>query len=91
MAFHFTLDRNEGNRLSWEHATREDAQPQLTEAQATIIAIASIASALDNVAAQIYNTLSPLQEIADNIRSRETALPKARKAARGKKVTRRRK
>jgi len=50
------------------HVARDGTPPELTNEQATIIAIASIASALDNVALQLRQALGPLREIADHLK-----------------------
>jgi len=50
------------------HVARDGTPPELTNEQATIIAIASIASALDNVALQLHQALGPLREIADHLK-----------------------
>lgn len=64
MALSFTLD-NDFRRLDW--GVPGERMPSLTEQQATIVAVASMASALDNIALQFHNALGPLQEIADRL------------------------
>jgi hypothetical protein len=69
MPFYFTLEKGDFSRLDWGHGT----PPELTNEQATIIAIASIASALDSVALQLHQAVGPLQEIADHLKKNERA------------------
>jgi hypothetical protein len=60
LSFNFFLDDN--HKLSW--GTTE-SMPTLTEQQAMIVAVANMASALENIALQVHQALGPLQEIAD--------------------------
>jgi hypothetical protein len=60
MALHFTLD-NDFERLNWGS---DIAKPTGTEQQAMVIAVATAARALENIALQLNQTLGPLQEIA---------------------------
>lgn len=68
--FYFTLDKDNFNRLDWGNINTGGGsadQPTLTNEQAQIVAVASIALALDNIALQLHQALGPLQEIADNL------------------------
>lgn len=60
--FYFTLD-DDHQRLDW--VTPGGGKPTLTEQQAMIVAVASIASALENVVLQLHSMTETLQEIAD--------------------------
>lgn len=62
----FTLDDDFG-KLDWHVSGGQ--KPPLTEQQAMIVAVASIGSALENIASQIHNALGPLQEIASALRN----------------------
>src|SRR4030095_7822279 len=71
MAFYFTLEKGDFSRLDWSHVARDGTPPELTNEQATIIAIASIASALDNVAG---SASSSSRAAPRNCRSSEKAV-----------------
>ena len=60
MSLNFYLD--DDLKLGW--STTEN-KPTITEQQAMIVAVASIAAALENIGLQIHQALDPLQEIAD--------------------------
>jgi hypothetical protein len=60
MSLNFYLD--DDLKLGW--STTEN-KPTITEQQAMIVAVASIAAALENIGLQIHRALDPLQEIAD--------------------------
>jgi hypothetical protein len=60
MPFYFYLD--DDHKLGW--GTTE-SKPTLTEQQAMIVAVANMATALENIGLQIHQAIDPLQEIAD--------------------------
>lgn len=65
---HFTLD-DDFKRLDWRQPHGQ--KPDLNEQQAMVVAVASIASALDEIAFQLNQAMGPLQEIADNLQRSE--------------------
>ena len=62
MALHFTLD-DEFKRLDW--GVPDGRKPTLTNEEAMIVAVSTVATALENIAFQIHQMIGPVQEIAD--------------------------
>jgi len=60
MGFYFYLDID--SKLGWG---TDMEKPTLTEQQAMIVAVANMASAMENIAFQINQAIGPMQEIAD--------------------------
>ncbi len=62
MAIHFTLDDN-FKKLDW--GVPDERKTTLTNEEAMIVAVSTVATALENIAFQIHQMIGPVQEIAD--------------------------
>jgi hypothetical protein len=62
MAIHFTLD-DDFKKLDWGVA--DERKTTLTNEEAMIVAVSTMATALENIAFQIHQMIGPVREIAD--------------------------
>ncbi|HYT06451.1 MAG TPA: hypothetical protein VEL77_02280 [Rugosimonospora sp.] len=62
MAIHFTLDDN-FKKLDW--GVPDERKTTLTNEEAMIVAVSTVATALENIAFQIHQMIGPVPEIAD--------------------------
>jgi hypothetical protein len=65
--FYFFLDKEQN--LKWSDGG--EPNPTLGNEQAMIVAVASLASAMQHVADQIYNTMNSLEEIANTLQKKD--------------------